>query len=222
MTFEEVYTQLEAWGSERGRAINARQGAGENQFGCLQGDLRKLAKTLKKNHALGLELWATGNSDARILATMILDPKALSADEFEAMVQPLTYDNLLDKLVDNVIALSPHADALRERWRHEPEESLGRAGWKLVVARVSDKKKPPLDVEGLLAEIEAGLRQAAPRTQWAMNHALVAIAVRHPELRDRCVGLGERLGVYAEMKVAKGCTSTYAPAWIAAVTAREK
>lgn len=222
MTFEDVYAQLEALGSERGRAINARHGAGENQFGVMMGDIRKLAKQLKKNHALGLALWESGNTDARILATMILDAKAFSADELETMVASLSYDSLLDKLVDAVVAPSPHADALRERWRHSADESLGRAGWRLVVDRVSDKKAKPLDAESLLTEIEVGLRAAPPRIQWAMNHALVEIAMRHPELRDRCLAMGERLGVYAEMKVAKGCTSAYAPAWIAALAAREK
>ena len=60
MNLEEALTQLEAFGNEKVRARNARNGAGDNQFGVQLGDIRKLAKKIKTNHELGLALWETG------------------------------------------------------------------------------------------------------------------------------------------------------------------
>ena len=49
-----------------------------------------------------------------------------------------------------------------------------------------------------------------------MNHALCEIGIRYPQFTERCITLGETLGVYRDLKVSKGCTSAYAPNWIAA------
>jgi 3-methyladenine DNA glycosylase AlkD len=56
MTLEETLSQLEALGTEKMRLQNTRHGAGDNQFGVRLGDIRKLAKKIKRNHALGLAL----------------------------------------------------------------------------------------------------------------------------------------------------------------------
>jgi len=44
-------------------------------FGVKHGDLHKLTRKIKVDHALDLELWASGNFDAQILAAMVLDPE---------------------------------------------------------------------------------------------------------------------------------------------------
>jgi len=53
-----------------------------------------------------------------------------------------------------------------------------------------------------------------------MNHYLVEIGVRFPELRPRSIAIAERLGRLDNRPVPKGCTSSYAPEWIAAVLKR--
>ena len=60
MTLEETLTQLEALGDEKRRAHNAKNGAGDNQFGVKLGDIRKLAKKIKTNHELAMALWESG------------------------------------------------------------------------------------------------------------------------------------------------------------------
>jgi 3-methyladenine DNA glycosylase AlkD len=222
MSFDEVYAQLEAWGSEKVRAINARQGAGDNQFGVKRGDLRGLAKTIKVDHALAMQLWETGNADARMLATMIMAPEALTESEIEAMLTPLTYYLLVDELVDNVIALTPHAEALRLRWMPSAEECIGRAGWGLLVERILAKKTKDLDIEAILITIEAEIVSAPVRKMEKMMRAQVEIAIRLPEYREVCIALGERLGRFDTRPVSKGCTPFYAPDWITAILARKK
>ena len=44
------------------------------------GDLRTIAKDIKKNHELAMELWSTKSYLARQLAILIMDKKLLSQD----------------------------------------------------------------------------------------------------------------------------------------------
>ena len=222
ISFREVFAQLEAWGSENTRKIYARYGAGDNQFGVTLGNLRSLAKKLKTNHALALELWATGNTDAMILATMIMAPGQLSVQEIESMAKPLSYFKLIDELVFNVVVNTAHAEKLRTRWMDSPKEMLGRAGWNLLNDRITKGETDGLDFDALLKTIEAGILSAPKRKQEAMNRCLVEIGIHFPEFTQKCVALGERLGRFDTTPVSKGCTSTYAPEWIAAALKRKK
>jgi 3-methyladenine DNA glycosylase AlkD len=43
------------------------------------GDIRAVAKMIKTDHELALNLWDTGNVEAQLLATLIIKPKSLSA-----------------------------------------------------------------------------------------------------------------------------------------------
>ena len=221
MTFEQVIAQLEAWGSDSVRAIYARQGAGENTLGVKMGDLRGLAKKLKTNHPLALQLWATGSYEAMILAAIIMDSAQLSRAEIEAMLRPLTSYRLVDEFTYNVVAKTAFAEDLRLEWMNSPVELTGRAGWNLLIARLS-AGAAGLDYEAILQQIETEMKAAPRYKQESMNQCLVEIGVGLPGLRQRCIQIGERLGRLDNRPIPKGCTSSYAPEWIAAVLKRQK
>src|SRR5436189_6268734 len=108
MTLKEVLKELKALGDEKVRAQNKKascfgSGAGDNQYGVSRGDLRVLAKKLKTNHELAQALWDTGNVDAQFLATLLIKPAALSADELERMVRSVTYGWVAEWLYSNVV-----------------------------------------------------------------------------------------------------------------------
>lgn len=87
MTLHETHKQLQSLGSAKVRAQNAKSGAGDNQFGVSLGDIRALAKKIRTNHELALSLWETGNVDAQFLATLLIQPRKLSAKEMNRMVR---------------------------------------------------------------------------------------------------------------------------------------
>lgn len=221
-SFEAVFAQLEKLGSENTRRIFAGYGAGENQFGVKLGDLRGLAKKLKTNHPLALRLWSTGNTDARMLATMIMAPERLTSAEIEEMARSLSYYRLLDELVNNVVAKSRGAEEMSAQWMDCPEELLGRAGWSLLRTRIAERGAEGLDIDALLKRIEAGILAAPKRKQEAMNYCLVTIGLQLPDFTGKCVALGERLGRFDTTPTPKGCVSSYAPEWIAAALKRKK
>src|SRR5438034_9486537 len=90
-TVDEALKALEACADAKVRAMNARNGAPENQFGVKMGDIRAIAKSIKTDHELGVKLWETGNLEAMLLATLIMKPKLLSEDEVERMAASVTY-----------------------------------------------------------------------------------------------------------------------------------
>ena len=75
MTLHEAMSELESLGNDAMRKMNAKNGAPENQFGVKMGDIRGIAKKIKADHDLALQLWETGNADARLLALLVIKPK---------------------------------------------------------------------------------------------------------------------------------------------------
>lgn len=216
MTLSQVMKQLETQGDEKVRQRYVRDGAGDNVFGVLLGKIRGLAEQLGTNHGLGLELWATGNHEARILACMLLDPAALTEKEARALLEPLSNPSLVDELVGRVLVHAPIAEALQVRWMDGAKELPLRAGWRLLAGRIARGFAKDLDVRATLARIERELPPAPYRVKEGINFCLAWIGIHLPAYTQEAIAVGERLGRWDPRPVPKGCTSSYAPEWIAA------
>lgn len=214
--------QLAAWGNEARKKHMKKSGAGENLFGVLLGSLRKFAGSIGPDDKLALSLWETGNADARMLSAMIQDPAKLPKDLAERMIREAGYTELLDELVTGAVAEAPYAAELREAWLASPDDVEGRVGWTLVSIGIQKNAFGPEALAHYIDLVERGLAGAKPLTQWAMNRAMCETAIRYEAFTERCVEIGERLGVYKGQKVPKGCTSAYAPEWIAAGVRRRR
>ena len=221
MNVKQALAELESLGDEGMRAYNAKSGAGEKQFGVKLGDIRKVAKKVKRDHALALALWETGNADARFLATLVIDVKKLSADELDRMVRSITWDRVADWLNSYVVKAHAEKEALRERWMKSKDTWSLRSGWSLTAERIA-KSPGGLDLSKLLDRIEKEMAKAAPAAQWEMNFALIAIGVHHAAHRERAMAIGEKLGVHRDYPVSKGCTSPFAPIAIRELVKRQR
>lgn len=215
---------LEPLGDEARRRHNARNGAPDNQFGVPLGDIRALAKKIKADHALALKLWGTGNVDAQLLATLILKPESLSARELDAMTRSTTCAQVADWLNAYIVARHKEKDALREKWMKDKDRWAARAGWNLTAGLVNkgEEKSAGIDPAALLDRIEKELPKAKPEVQWTMNNTLGAIGIKHAALRKRAIAIGEKIGLYKDWPVSKGCTPPYVPVWVDAMVKRKK
>src|SRR5215213_580268 len=193
MTLKEVLKRLKALGDEKVRAQNAKSGAGENQFGVSRGDLRVLAKKLKADHELARALWETGNVDAQFLATLLIKPSALSADELERMVKSATFMWVADWLHSYVVKEHADKETLRQKWMASDDPMAARAGWQLTAGRVA-RSPDGLDLPALLDRIQTEMGSAAPEVQWTMNACLAEVGINHPKHRKRALAIGEKLG----------------------------
>ena len=220
MTLKETLNQLKALGSDKVRAQNTKNGAGDNQFGVKLGDIRALAKEIKINHKLAVALWETENIDAMLLAVLLIKPRELSSSELNRMVQSVTFTQLADWLNAYVVKKHPDKDALREKWMSAKDPMAARAGWNLTAERVV-KRPDGLDLPTLLDRIESEMGGAAPEAQWTMNSCLAEIGIHFPKHRKRAIAIGEALGVFRDYPVSKGCTSPFAPIWINEMVKRQ-
>jgi len=216
-TVTDVMRELAALEDPKVRQTNERHG---DDHGVNLTRLRALAKSLKTQHDLALRLWATGDTAARLLATLVCRPKAFAAAELDTMIRDIRSPKLLDWLIVNVVKPGPHAEELRQRWK-DGDDLVGRAGWSLTTERVV-KKAGGLDLGALLDQIEQEMKHAPSQKQWAMNHCLAEIGIRHPEHRARAIGIGKRLAVLIDYPASPGCTPPYAPVWIAEMVRRNE
>ncbi len=221
MTAKEILSKLESLGNEKVRKHNSKYGAGKNQFGVKLGDIRALAKKIKTNHNLALDLWKTKNADARLLSTLIINPEELSVKEINQMVRSEKFTHVADWFHSYVIKNHPENEKLRDEWMTTKDLMAARAGWSLTSGRVA-KNPEGLNIPELLDRIESEMADAAPEVQWTMNTALAQIGIHFPKFRKRAISIGEKLGVYRDYPVSKGCTSPFAPIWIKEMVNRQK
>lgn len=220
MTLNEALKQLKALGNEAMRKHNTKWGAGSDQFGVKHGDIRALAKKIKSDQQLALSLWKTGNVDAQLLAALLFKPKDLTASDVDGLVRSISFAHVADWLISYVVKAHPDKEALRLEWMVEDDRWAARAGWSLTAERVV-KNPEGLDAPGLLDRIESEMGGADPVVQWTMNSVLAEIGIHIPRLRKRALAIGEKLGVFRDYPVSKGCTSPFAPIWINFMVARQ-
>jgi 3-methyladenine DNA glycosylase AlkD len=217
-TVAEVMAELAGLEDPKARAVNEKHG---DDHGVNLSKLRALAKRLKTQQELASGLWETDDTAARLLALLICRPKAFRRDELDAMVRGARTPKVHDWLVNYVVKKNPHAEELRLAWSADPDPVVASAGWALTTERVA-KRLEGLDLSGLLDVIEAEMKDAPDRLQWAMNHCLAQIGIDHAGLRTRAVDIGERLQVLKDYPTSPGCTSPFAPVWITEIVRRRQ
>ncbi len=185
------------------------------------GDLRKIAKGIKKDHGLAMELWSTGELLPRLLAILIMDGKMLSQDLVDKLDQDMKShpedgrNQLMDWLMANQLTKDKKTIALIQSWEKSPSSLQRRTYWYYQARLRWTGQTPPENTAELLLAIESGIATEEPEVQWAMNFAAAWIGVYEKQYRNRCITLGEKTGLYKGEMVAKGCTPSYLPDFIA-------
>lgn len=181
------------------------------------GDLRILTKDIKKDHALAMELWASGNYMARQLANLIMDKKLLTPELVDQLIkdierhEPEERNQLIDWLMANQLSKDKKTVALMESWEKSSSALQRRIFWYYQGRLRWVGQAPPPNTEYLLSAIEKGIENEQPEVQWAMNFTAAQIGIFQPEFRSRCIAIGENTGLYRDEIVKRGCTPNYLP-----------
>lgn len=184
------------------------------------GDLRKIAKDIKKDHELAIELWSAGIFFPRLLAILIMDNKRVSQDfinglDSDMQAHPLDERNqLMDWFMANQLTKDKKTIALIESWENSPSALQRRIFWYYQARLRWTGQTPPANTPELLTKIETNIAKEEPEVQWAMNFAAGWIGVYEKQYRSRCIALGEKTGLYKGEMVSKGCTPNYLPEFI--------
>lgn len=214
----ELMAELAALEDPHIREVNANHG---DDHGVNLGKLRAIAKRLKTQQDLAVALWNTDDSAARLLAILICRPKAFGRDELDTMLRQSRVPKVQDWLITYVVKKSQFAQELRLAWFADADPWVASAGWTLTAERVV-KNAEDLDLAALLDLIEAHMKDAPDRLQWAMNTCLGQIGIVHAEYRARAIDIGERLNVLRDYPTPPNCTSPFAPIWITEMVSRQQ
>jgi 3-methyladenine DNA glycosylase AlkD len=185
------------------------------------GDLRKLAKDIKKDHELAMELWSTEEFLPRQLAILIMDKTLLKEDVLNKLDKDMQTHpsnertNLMDWLMANQLNKSKKTISIMESWQNSPSALQRRTFWYYQARLRWTGQAPPDNTAELLSALEANIAQEEPEVQWAMNFTAGWIGVYDEKNRARCMKIGEKTGLYKDEKVSKGCTPNYLPEFIA-------
>jgi 3-methyladenine DNA glycosylase AlkD len=160
----------------------------ENTLGVSIPNLRKLAGEIGKDHELAGELWDSGIHEARILAGMVDDPKAVDENQAEAWVHDFDSWDVCDQVCMNLFWLTPFAYQKCYEWSSEEEEFVKRAGFALMSRLAwSDKKAADQEFIKFLPVIKREATDERNFVKKAVNWALRQIGKRNLALNKHAV-----------------------------------
>ncbi len=195
MNLNSALRELKRRGTAQNRKVYRRHGVGENMYGVSLADLRLLAKQIKTNQDLALQLWATGNHDAQVLATLITDPTQFDAQTLDVWAKDLNDYVIADQFA-GLVARTSYRQKKAEKWHKARSEWIGRAGWNLIgQLALHEPTLPDSYFEPYLIEIETGIHQQKNRVREAMNNALIAIGVRNAALQEKALSVAQTIGL---------------------------
>lgn len=185
------------------------------------GDLRKIAKSIKTDQDLAMELWSTGKFFPRLLAILIMDNKRVSEELINKLDKDMhthpsdEQNQLMDWFMANQLMKNKKTTALIESWENSLSALQRRVFWYYQARLRWMGQTPPANTPELLTKIEANITKEEPAVQWAMNFTAGWIGIYEKQYRKRCIALGEKTGLYKGEMVSKGCTPDYLPEFIA-------
>lgn len=184
------------------------------------GDLRKIAKEIKKDHDFALELWSTEEFMPRLLSILIMDKTRLTQeviDQLDNDIQKHDFDEqnqLIDWLMAQQLAKDKKLVSLMESWENSSSKLQRRLFWYHQARLRWMGKTDQSNTEELLTSIEKNLMKEEPEVQWAMNFTAGQIGKWQEAYRSKCISIGENTGLYKDEVVARNCTPSYLPKFI--------
>jgi 3-methyladenine DNA glycosylase AlkD len=213
--------QLERLGTATYQKVWPRHGIRPPLFGVKYADLYQLQRKIKCDPELARQLWRTGNHDARILATLIVDPQALTAKELDQWIGAAD-NHVLNDAVSGVAARSPHARKKADAWRKVKGEWKSAAGWNVVgYLALPDTEATDAWLGARLTEIGKTIASAPNRSRHAMNGALISIGGYRPALRDRALEVARAIGKVEVDHGQTGCKTPEAVPYIQKMARRQ-
>lgn len=223
MTVAEILAELKSLGNESTKRTFLRHGAQEPFFGVKIEDLKKIQKRVKTNHALALELFATGNSDAMYLAGLIADDAQMTKKDLERWVKQANWHMISECTVAWVAAGSPHGWELGLKWIDSKQEKIMGTGWSTLSSIVLTKPDEELDLAALkklLTRVTKEIHTAPNRVRYSMNNFVIAVGCGVVKLKEAAEKAAAKIG---QVEVDMGETSCQVPLaadYIAKVEAR--
>ncbi len=211
MTAQEVIDELKTLGKPSIKKVLINHGASEPFFGVSVEDLKKIQKRIKKDHALALELYETGISDAMYLAGLIVDDTKMTKKDLTRWVKKAPWYLISESTVPWVAAESPHGWAMGLEWIESKTESIAAAGWSTLGGMLKitpDDKLDMAKISELLDRITKTIHDQANRVRLQMNGFVIDAGSYVGPLTGQALEAADKIGL---VKVNMGETACKVP-----------
>src|SRR6266851_7044828 len=116
-TLSEILSEMRTLGNPAAREGMAHFGIqAENVIGLSVPQIRLIARRTSRSQKVAEQLWDSGIHDARILASLVADPAAISAETMDKWAQETNSWDVCDACCCNLFDRTPHAWRKIRQW----------------------------------------------------------------------------------------------------------
>ena len=198
-----VMQELQSLGNEQFKKIYMKHGAKEPLYGVRTGDLKPIARKIKKNYDLSINLYKTGNYDAMYLAGMIADSQKMTKEDFNDWIERAYCPGLSDYTVATTLAKSTMAQQIADEWISRQKELYQSAGWTCYCNLLKEQSNENFSIEKLktyLCNIKFNIHKSANRVRYSMNNFVIAVGTFYHPLQEQALEVAKSIGeIYVDM-----------------------
>ena len=221
-TAQSILAEIKPLGSDGYKRILFNHGITEPCFGVKIEELKKIQKRIKMDYRLALDLYDTGNYDARYLAGLIADDAKMTRKDLQHWLKTAC-PTTARWTVATVAAGSPHGYELAREWIESDNDRVSAAGWGTLSAIVSIKPDEELELaelKQLLQRVERTIHKSPNDTRYGMNGFVIAVGSYVKSLTKLAIQVGERIGAVTVDMGNTSCKVPFAPDYIRKVEKR--
>jgi 3-methyladenine DNA glycosylase AlkD len=166
----------------------------DHALGVTMAQLRTVAKSIGRNHALAADLWATGIYEARMLAALIDDPAQVTSAQMDRWCKDFDNWGIADTVCFALFDRTEHRWAKVPKWATKKPEFEKRAAFALLWSlTVHDKAAPDAHYIAGLGLIEREANDDRHFVKKGINMALRAVGKRNRALNAAAIVTAQKL-----------------------------
>ena len=222
-----ILADLKSKGKENTRKIYARHGMpADRVYGVSVADLKLIAKTIKGQQALALELYASGIMDAMYLAGMVADGAQMNRKQLNEWAEGAADMQMIAEYTVPWVAVdNEHGRELALEWMKSKKERVAAAGWSTYSGLVALKPDAALDlkeIQSLLETIVEKIHTAPNRVRYTMNSFVISVGSYVKPLEKQAKAAAKKIGEVSVDMGDTACKIQLATAYIEKVEAAGK
>jgi 3-methyladenine DNA glycosylase AlkD len=198
-TVRSILAELKRAGDAQTKKSLVRHGAAPDKvYGVKVSALKPIAKKIRGEQQLGLELYATGIRDAMYLAGLIVDGAQMTRAQLDRWVkQSQGFAGIAEGTVVWVAAEHPQAIAIANRWMQSKDATVAAAGWCLYAGCLAMYADDELDLDEIGAHLDravANVHTAPNRVRYQMNNFVISVGCYVQALLAEAKAAAKKIG----------------------------
>ena len=196
-TVQQILAELESLGSEQTRKTYRRHGAPDSMFGVKVGDLKKVARTIKGQQQLAIDLYETQNIDAMYPSGIVAAGSRMIQTQLDRWAKTASWHMVAEYSVPGVAVENMHAVALANQWLRSRTESIACTGWctySAILATWNDDEIDFDEVTSLMDQIVIAIPTAPNRVRYTMNNFIISVGTYVRPLLEKAKKAAKKLG----------------------------